>query len=521
MSFILQHQNLVANKLALFYRFDEKEKKEQVIEQFKIFAGFVDAEYFSTSLKIDKIRKEIALLEKKQEFEEKALKSYEESISTLLQHYRSITNKDLLGITAASFIMSAPQKVKDEIRAVSIEMIEADSSSGETKYIKRYRDLLAQRNMLHANIRQIQLVIQDCEDTIRYIESYKQELDSASFMKKAIIDYSICPFCKQHTHMIESEVKRISQAINNLNEKIKKAPLLGDEMYFKKGEAEEELKCLQEELLKVNNEINGLKKIIEELRKNRSLDEQGYKKMLELEGLLDAVISIHNSGLDCQINNKKAVLREIETSFKEKYNIKKKMDSASESLNTYLEFYRKNLSFESSLDEYKLRFNLDSFELYFEKGEDRIRLRQIGSGRNWLNAHLCLFLSMSHFFVTSARTTIPSLLFIDQPSQVYFPTKDNYDRFSAEKMWEQKEGGEVKTPDQKRMLNQDLEEVTNIFNTLYKFSKSFDDKVQIIVTEHADHLHLEEVDFERLVVARWRKENEGLIMDREEIVGYD
>lgn len=521
MSFILQHQNLVANKLALFYRFDEKEKKEQVIEQFKIFAGFVDAEYFSTSLKIDKIRKEIALLEKKQEFEEKALKSYEESISTLLQHYRSITNKDLLGITAASFIMSAPQKVKDEIRAVSIEMIEADSSSGETKYIKRYRDLLAQRNMLHANIRQIQLVIQDCEDTIRYIESYKQELDSASFMKKAIIDYSICPFCKQHTHMIESEVKRISQAINNLNEKIKKAPLLGDEMYFKKGEAEEELKCLQEELLKVNNEINGLKKIIEELRKNRSLEEQGYKKMLELEGLLDAVISIHNSGLDCQINNKKAVLREIETSFKEKYNIKKKMDSASESLNTYLEFYRKNLSFESSLDEYKLRFNLDSFELYFEKGEDRIRLRQIGSGRNWLNAHLCLFLSMSHFFVTSARTTIPSLLFIDQPSQVYFPTKDNYDRFSAEKMWEQKEGGEVKTPDQKRMLNQDLEEVTNIFNTLYKFSKSFDDKVQIIVTEHADHLHLEEVDFERLVVARWRKENEGLIMDREEIVGYD
>ena len=36
MSYILQHQNLVANKLALFYRFDEKEKKEQVIDQFKI-----------------------------------------------------------------------------------------------------------------------------------------------------------------------------------------------------------------------------------------------------------------------------------------------------------------------------------------------------------------------------------------------------------------------------------------------------------------------------------------------------
>ena len=41
-SFMLQHQNLVANKHSLFYRFDEKEKRERVIEEFKIFAGFVD-----------------------------------------------------------------------------------------------------------------------------------------------------------------------------------------------------------------------------------------------------------------------------------------------------------------------------------------------------------------------------------------------------------------------------------------------------------------------------------------------
>ena len=36
-SFILQHQNLVANKHALFYRFDEKEKRDQAIDHTKIF----------------------------------------------------------------------------------------------------------------------------------------------------------------------------------------------------------------------------------------------------------------------------------------------------------------------------------------------------------------------------------------------------------------------------------------------------------------------------------------------------
>ena len=41
-SFLLQHQNLVANKHALFYRFDEKEKRDQAIDHTKIFLGLVD-----------------------------------------------------------------------------------------------------------------------------------------------------------------------------------------------------------------------------------------------------------------------------------------------------------------------------------------------------------------------------------------------------------------------------------------------------------------------------------------------
>ena len=74
MSYILQHQNLIANKLALFYRFDEKEKKEHVIDQFKIFANFVDAEYYSTSLKIDKIKKKYQLWKRGKRWRKRHLK---------------------------------------------------------------------------------------------------------------------------------------------------------------------------------------------------------------------------------------------------------------------------------------------------------------------------------------------------------------------------------------------------------------------------------------------------------------
>ena len=79
-------------------------------------------------------------------------------------------------------------------------------------------------------------------------------------------------------------------------------------------------------------------------------------------------------------------------------------------------------------------------------------------------------------------------------------------------MWERKEGSEVSTEEERYRFNQDLEDVTNIFNTLYKFAQSVNNKVQIIVTEHADGLELKDVKFESLVAARWRGKNEGLIM---------
>ncbi len=54
-SFILQHQNLVANKHALFYRFDEKEKRDQAINHTKIFLGLVDQKYFHLSQEYERL----------------------------------------------------------------------------------------------------------------------------------------------------------------------------------------------------------------------------------------------------------------------------------------------------------------------------------------------------------------------------------------------------------------------------------------------------------------------------------
>ena len=56
---MLQHQNLVANKHAIFYRFDQKEKRDQAINHFKILMGLVNEEYFDLHKEYELARYEL------------------------------------------------------------------------------------------------------------------------------------------------------------------------------------------------------------------------------------------------------------------------------------------------------------------------------------------------------------------------------------------------------------------------------------------------------------------------------
>src|SRR5262249_25839883 len=48
-------------------------------------------------------------------------------------------------------------------------------------------------------------------------------------------------------------------------------------------------------------------------------------------------------------------------------------------------------------------------------------LWEIGSGSNWLSYHLAIMLGLQQLFLAQSHSVVPSLLVIDQPSQVYFP----------------------------------------------------------------------------------------------------
>ena len=119
-----------------------------------------------------------------------------------------------------------------------------------------------------------------------------------------------------------------------------------------------------------------------------------------------------------------------------------------------------------------------------------------------------------YFAELGDQCSIPSILFFDQPTQVYFP---NFNRDNSQTFEEQtkQEIEQRKTFDVKQDVDEDIKAVENLFSQLSIYCNELELKngfsPQIIVTDHADNLTLANgVLFESLVNGnRWR--TRGLI----------
>ena len=135
------------------------------------------------------------------------------------------------------------------------------------------------------------------------------------------------------------------------------------------------------------------------------------------------------------------------------------------------------------------QFYLDSRNFNFSHklpNNESISLSEMGSGANWLACHLSLFLALHKQFAVRENCSVPSFLFLDQPSQVYFPTDRDFDHGN----------------------DKDLQKVTEVYEVILETLNEIKDESgfmpQIIVTDHADRLSLKDGDFESFVRVRWR-----------------
>lgn len=503
--FMLQHQNLVANKHSLFYRFDENAKREQTIEQFKIFAGFVDQEYYTKSQELNTLEQDLNRLKLKQSVFVNDRNVKKEEINNLLKEYIAITGVDLSEIHL-DHILNAPQKF---IQKIQDQDIAVDENSN--KYIDQLKNLEAEKNRTLGQIRMLTNKLREIVQSVAYAESYKNTVGTIIDVKEAQVHLSECPFCSHNNETLIKEANQLEKAIHWLNAELDKTPYMLDSFETERKKVQAEIEQEKEVLWNLNQKISAILKIANELQQNRSLAEQGLKIRLKIEAILETFVSEHLN-IDEQIDEVSQKIEIIKAYIQDNYNLDDKLQKANLYINQKMNELGRNLDFEDSYKPINLHFDINSFELYHKKQDGtKVYLRSMGSGANWLYCHLSLFMGLNRFFCYSGdHCLIPPILFLDQPSQVYFPVsiKDDNEVFDA-KALKEKEGNENEDID-------DMRAVENFFNELVAFcDKTIHETKeypQIIITDHADKLNLTNADFETLVLGRrWRSKNDGFI----------
>jgi len=483
---LFQHQNLIANKHSIFYRFDDYYKRKKTIEDFPILIGWESSEYFLHARELEEKTKELKAHNKL--IQSLKLKSEEvrERLKAIIEGYYNVIGLELdPGISLVQLKKIARNLPKfsnnsymnaDLSRKIKSKEIEREAVRGD---IIETQDLLG---LLERN----SFLTRGHASQLRFLEMTSSlEFDG---------DVSICPICNSEDTSLREGICLVSDSREELKSELAKIGSYSEDNSEQIEGLRKKRNSLKQMISKITSEIKALEEQDQRIQVNKSIRDQGFLA----KGMADANIKNLLSRNDQDIDSTDADELVFRIKFLkgklEGFDLKSKIKEAEIFLSKKMTEICNTLDFEDELKPGELKFSIEKFDFYYHfNGKEKIHLSEMGSGANWLACHLSLFLALLHLNCKEKNSSIPSFLFIDQPSQVYFPSK-----------YKELEDGSSHTVDE------NIIQVKNIFkviqNTLNIIKKDCGFLPQVVVMEHAN-----EEEFSPFIRRQWTKDGDKLI----------
>ena len=421
MTFILQYQNLIASEHALFSRFDDFYNKKDTIDQFPIFAGWADNNYFIYIREKEKLNDEINKLEKLYEKEVNILEKQKNEIRGHCQDYYSIIGADFEEVS----------ETKDVVEICKILPDYTDRTIISEDSRIRYINLLDEREEVKAKLSFISKRITSIEFNSKYSNDYYLNLsilkDKSKFTNVKV-NHS-CPLCNSDVDIIGSELKKVNAAKVDLEKELNSLSFHSKDYLHELEGLKEERETLKKEIIKISSKIKYIEEQFREIKNYKSTHDKAIYAKAQIEIKLDNVLN-------------KSTLEDIKKELFEKRNsltliekdllgldFSKKMQEAKKWLNKSISNVCSKLDFE---ERYKspicnINFDFETFSLYIYDNinNEMVSFGRLGSASNYLACHIGLFVSLLGMFWIGKKSKVPNILFLDQPSQVYFSSEEN------------------------------------------------------------------------------------------------
>lgn len=456
--FCYQPQSLIANKDLLFYHTLDSFAKQALKDAFPFLCGAVSEDVLVIERQLKELNRRLRVIRRKQGEHETVLDEQGSLADALIEEAR------VIGLTTQSAAnVSHPIALLEKITQWTPDTKIVSSVNVDTAL----QELVKQRQELIVQLGNIQEKLSIAKNYLSERQLLQKELDVQQQRLKSIeliphTDECQCPLCHQplsedvpKVNEIYALYQRISANLSESREQTLRtqefvAELLGQESDIKI------------QISHIEDSISDLYAQKEEIRQRRDLNVQRGKVIGRISLFLEKLQVKDDSRLEEEVNQIEEEIKKLKSKI-DKDSKEDRLSAAIAIINAYM-----NGNWKQTLDledvEAIISFDPKRLQVYIASDNNYVPLCDKGSGANWVGYHLLLHFALHKFFIKH-NCPIPRFLFLDQPSQIYFPSDRS---------------------DLNGIPSQDMDAVERMFSFIFDRTREMDGDFQVILTEHAN-----------------------------------
>jgi len=480
--FSFQQQSEVISNKHLFHKQSEQFIPQAIKDVLPYFLGAVDENHVAKVTELRRLRRDLRGLERK-------LAEYEGIRGRGISRAQALLKEAQdIGLFDVNVVPDTWEQCVDALRQVQASPVEPEEEL--TREGDVFERLHEERHALTEELRQIKDQLAAAKALASDRQGYSREAGAHVHRLKSIqlfdtdgsTDTHVCPICqaKLSEDAIPS-VLDLEQSIKEIEEQVRSVEERSPQM-------DKVIRTLQERMNDVKRRLRENREALEAVQaSNRRLQEIRDRAarrahILGRIGLyLESLPHLEDrSDLKQEIEELNKKISVLETELSDEV-VQERLASILSIMSRDMSAWAQELQLEHS--EHPLRFDMKRLTVVADTKDGPIPMERMGSGENWVGYHLIAHFALHKWFVNQGRP-VPRFLFVDQPSQVYFPADKDVNGSM--------EGIE----------NEDREAVARMYRLALRVIQKLSPNFQMIITDHAD---IAEDWFQNCVVERWRR----------------
>jgi hypothetical protein len=482
-----QAQNEISNPKILFHRQDESAITQTIKDSLPYFLGVVREDALALQQELRRSQRAFLLL-RRELGEMQDIRG-----NGISRAFRLLEEARQLGLIPENFNASLELdpivEVLEKVLDWTPEQVQYSGSDQLPRLIEERRELQLVRQRTQERFEAVQANAQELEGYTSAADEHVLRLEAIGLYEDHEHNSVTCPICQQPMDQptltlsaIASQLQELKVDLADIDRGRPQLRKLLEDLERARDDLDVQIKAKYEEIQILYEQRSSLAQL-------RDADIARGRVVGRVSLWLESVNREDElAALQARTNAAEYQVLELENKASEA-NRRDRLDAVLISLGVQMTGWANQLNVEHSGAGTLIQIDWSKASLSVSTLAEEIPLAEMGSGENHLAYHLIAHFALHSYFVKHKRPT-PKFLFLDQPTQVYFPE-------DSERVRAIKESGSIEEGDRTS--------VNEIFDFIFELTEALAPHFQVVISDHANLINNER--FQSSVREVWRDGN--------------